>query len=68
MAVTVTLELTDGQWALVLEHYIQGHGNGDESITTVEELASSLLENIKRNILKEIDNKASQDNQNAFDV
>ena len=68
MAVTVTLELTDGQWALVLEHYIQGNGNGDESITTVEELASSLLGNIKRNILKEIDNKARQDNQNAFNV
>jgi len=66
MAVTVELELTDAQWALVLEHY--RNSVGDELVTTTEEFASAILKEVEHNIVKQIDRKARQTNQNAFNV
>jgi len=66
MAVTVTLELTDAQWALVLEHY--RNSVGDVLVTTIEEFASAILKEVEHNIVKQIDRKARQANQNAFNV
>tara|TARA_R110002012_G_C11194231_1_gene558900 strand:- start:73 stop:273 length:201 start_codon:yes stop_codon:yes gene_type:complete len=66
MAVKVELELTDAQWALVLEHYRNSVGN--DLVTTTEEFASAIMKEVERNIVKQIDRKARQDNQNAFNV
>ena len=66
MAVTVTLELTDAQWALVLEHY--RNSVGDVLVTTIEEFAAAILKDVEHNIVKQIDRKARQTNQNAFNV
>ena len=66
MAVTVELELTDAQWMLVLEHY--RNSVGDDLVTTTEEFASVILKEVERNIVKQIDRKARQTNQNAFNV
>ena len=66
MAVKVELELTDAQWALVLEHY--RNSVGDDLVTTTEEFASAIMKEVERNIVKQIDRKARQDNQNAFNV
>ena len=66
MAVKVELELTDSQWALVLEHYRNSVGN--DLVTTTEEFASAIMKEVERNIVKQIDRKARQDNQNAFNV
>tara|TARA_Y100000296_G_C5119742_1_gene229733 strand:+ start:451 stop:651 length:201 start_codon:yes stop_codon:yes gene_type:complete len=66
MAVTVELELTDAQWALVLEHY--RNSVGDDLVTTTEEFASVIIKEVERNIIKQIDRKARQNNQNAFNV
>lgn len=66
MAVTVTLELTDAQWALVLEHY--RNSVGDVLVTTIEEFAAAILKEVEHNIVKQIDRKARQTNQNAFNV
>jgi len=66
MAVTVELELTDAQWALVLEHY--RNSVGDALVTTTEEFASAIMKEVERNIVKQVDRKARQENQNAFNV
>ena len=66
MAVTVELELTDAQWALVLEHY--RNSVGDDLVTTTEEFASVILKEVERNVVKQIDRKARQTNQNVFNV
>ena len=66
MAVKVEIELTDAQWALVLEHY--RNSVGDDLVTTTEEFASAIMKEVERNIVKQIDRKARQDNQNAFNV
>ena len=66
MAVTVELELTDAQWMLVLEDY--RNSVGDDLVTTTEEFASVILKEVERNIVKQIDRKARQTNQNAFNV
>ena len=66
MAVTVTLELTDAQWALVLEHYKTSEGH--VLVTTTEEFASSILKEVERYIIKQIDRKARQNTQTAFNV
>jgi len=66
MAVTVELELTDAQWALVLEHYKTSAG--DELVTTTEEFAFSIMKEVERAIIKQIDRKARQGTQNAFNV
>ena len=66
MAVKVELELTDAQWALVLEHY--RNSVGDALVTTTEEFAAAIMKEVERNIIKQVDRKARQENQNAFDV
>jgi len=66
MAVQVTLELTDAQWALVLEHYKESVG--DELVTTTEEFASSIMKEVDRTIRKQMDRKARHNNQDAFKV
>jgi len=66
MAVTVELELTDAQWALVLEHYKTSEGNA--LVTTTEEFASSILKEVERSIIKQIDRKARDANTDAFNV
>tara|TARA_R110000824_G_scaffold161643_3_gene336982 strand:- start:6051 stop:6251 length:201 start_codon:yes stop_codon:yes gene_type:complete len=66
MAVTVELELTDAQWALVLEHY--RNSVGDDLVTTTEEFAAAIMKEVERNIVKQVDRKSRQENQNAFNV
>lgn len=66
MAVKVELELTDAQWALVLEHY--RNSVGDDLVTTTEEFASSIIKEVERAIIKQVDRKSRQENQNAFQV
>jgi len=66
MAVQVTLELTDAQWALVLEHYKESVG--DELVTTPEEFASSIMKEVDRAIRKQMDRKARDANRDAFNI
>jgi len=66
MAVTVELELTDAQWALVLEYY--KNSVGDVLVTTTEEFASSILKEVERAIRKQIDRKAREQTQDVFNV
>jgi len=66
MSVTVTVELTDGQWALVLEHY--KNSVGDAPVTTVEEFQAALMQEIGRTIRKQADRKAREGTQNVFNV
>jgi hypothetical protein len=66
MAVTVTLELTDAQWALVLEHY--AYSVADDPITTTEELAAALIKEIERTVIKRRDKKVRKESQNTFNV
>jgi len=66
MSVTVELELTDAQWALVLEHYRNSVGDG--LVTTIEEFASSIMKEVERSIRKQIDRKAREQTQDVFNV
>jgi len=66
MAVTVSLELTDAQWVLVLEHY--RHSVGDALVTTTEEFASSIMKEVERVIVKQIDRKAREEHRDVFNV
>ena len=60
MSVTVELELTDAQWALVLEHYKTSEG--DFLVTTTEEFASAVMKEVERAIIKQIDRKIWNEN------
>tara|TARA_R110000824_G_scaffold396468_1_gene597945 strand:- start:185 stop:385 length:201 start_codon:yes stop_codon:yes gene_type:complete len=64
MAVTVELIFTDEQWALILEHYKPRERGG--LITTTEEFAASNIQEIERRIIKQINKKARENNQNVF--
>ena len=66
MAVQVTLELTDAQWALVLEHYRESVG--DALVTTPEEFASSIMKEVSRAIRKQMDREARHNNQDVFNI
>jgi hypothetical protein len=70
MATTVSLEFTDAQWALILEHYpkqFDGEGVLPDAVTA-ELLASYLVDNVKSVVTGVIQDKASLDQKDAFAV
>ena len=67
MAVTVTIEFTDAQWALIETHY----NNKDRALTSdnkAAELSSYIKEDVEANVLKRIRSAAADAQNNAFDV
>jgi|TARA_R110000765_G_scaffold1599_1_gene4207 hypothetical protein len=70
MATTVSLEFTDAQWALILEHYpkqFDGEGVLPDAVTA-ELLASYLVEDVKGVVTGVIQDKASLGQKDAFAV
>jgi len=66
MAVQVTLDFTDAQWVMVLEHY--RNSIGDAPITTTEEFKSALMTEVERAIRKQVDRKSREQNKDVFNV
>ncbi len=70
MAVTVSIEFTDAQWALILEHFPKresSDGTYPEALTS-EIIAAYLLDDVKNTTTLEIQAKAATEQQDAFDV
>ena len=70
MSVTVSIEFTDEQWALIVDNYPKyPNADGDlpETITT-EDMSRFLMLDIKIKTTMEIQNKASLAQVDAFDV
>ena len=70
MSVTVSIEFTDAQWALIVENYPKypdAEGSFPETMTA-EIMSTFLLQDIKFKTTMEIQNKASVAQKDAFDV
>ena len=64
MAVKITLEFTDGQWALIQEH----HPYIDGVAVTAESLGLALTDRLKDDITRTIKRNAAQAQQDAMEV
>ena len=73
MAQNITIELTDAQWALVVEHggeafHIQDVAE-DTPVTITEDIISAELKTFLNNrITRQIQAKARREQRDAFDV
>jgi len=75
MAVTISIEFTDGQWELIKQYYPNDLWKTaqedpiptDDTVTTVEELAAVLKVQVQARVLKEKKRSEAQ-NTDAFNV
>jgi len=76
MAQNITIELTDAQWALVVEHGGEAfqipdtlEDNVHTPVTITEDIISTELKNfLTARIMRRIQDKARADQKDAFDV
>ena len=59
MAVNITIEFTDEQWALVEEHFPNYDADGQFVAITAEQLQTNLFRGIKREIESVVADKAA---------
>ena len=70
MAVQITLDFTDDQWALVEEHFVVGgdKDSGQPIFATPENLKEKLEKTVRAEVTNAIRHKAAREQENAFDV
>tara|TARA_R110000824_G_scaffold298128_2_gene486385 strand:- start:67 stop:270 length:204 start_codon:yes stop_codon:yes gene_type:complete len=67
MAVSITIEFTDAQWALIEKNYTMRDMNLDSDDKPAE-LAAYLKSQVERNVLKYLQREAAAAQNNAFNV
>ena len=68
MAKQITLDFTDGQWALIEEFYLVD-GEDGQPITPTEETFKARIENdVRIRVTQSLQAKVAQEQANPFDV